>query len=161
MRKCDNYFRVYCYRYAPESFKAWYNGAEISLNADERSECGGAYCTNGKPAAIAALKRIIRKRESKIKYLITYGNFYLNKPTSFAYTEQLAVDGNSLADRLYAYRAWKNYCEDNNYFAGTVVVEEGNFNPYGKNTATSKVFAEALDKNRKIKLGFRTETIYQ
>lgn len=119
MRKCDKYFAVSCYRYAPESFKAFYvkefkNGnknipcyTEITLNSSEKSVCGNAYICKGRSAAIAELKKIIRKREQKEKHRVTYGNVLENDQTKFVYTSSLFVNADSLENRLFAFKEWK------------------------------------------------------
>lgn len=162
MRKCDNYLGIYCYRYAPESFRAYFAKKEICLTAEERDECGTAYCTGGENAAVKALKRVIRKRERKEKLYVTYGNFYKNKLREYAFTQELATDGNDLRSRLYAYKTWKDYCQSRDWKLSTCIIEEGTVNPFdGKNKAIQREISEELDPCRKIKITFRTNTIYQ
>ena len=174
MRKCDNYFAISCYRYAPESFNACYvksfkNGnknipiySKINLTESEKSECGNAFCTGNRKAAIAVLKRIIRAKERKEKCYTTYGNFYTNKPCEYAFTQQLAVDSSKLSERLYAYKEWKDFCKRNDWKISRYVVEEITFDPNHPNKQpTTKEIFEELNKDRKIKITFKTNTLYQ
>lgn len=173
MRKCDN-FKISCYRYAPESFKAYmligYTGKylnkpkykEIPLTYNEKSECGNAYCCGNTDSAIKVLKRIIRAKERKVKQYITYGNFYTNKPREYAFTQQLAVDSSKLSERLYAYKEWKDFCNRVDWKISSYVVEELTFDPDHPNKQpTTKEIFEELNKDRKIKITFKTNTLYQ
>lgn len=174
MRKCDNYFAVSCYRYAPESFTACFvkefsNGnknipvyTKIKLNTDERSTCGNAYICKGRSAAIAELKKIIRKRERKEKSYCTYGNKYKDNPKQYAFTHYLECQADSLQSRLYAYKEWKHYCIKNNYEVSRYVIEEIQFDPEHPNRkATQREVKEQLDRNKPIKIHFRVKTLYQ
>lgn len=127
MRKCDNYFAVSCYRYAPESFKAMYvkefsHGnrnipcyTKIELDPEEVSRCGNAYICKGRATAIAELKRIIRKREKSDKLFCTYGLTYTDNPRQYIYIREIRANENDIADKLRAYKEIKQWAENHNY----------------------------------------------
>ena len=174
MRKCDNYLRLYCYKYAPESFKAFFIKGyiqhkhykekitiEISLDYNERSECGNAYCCHGVKAAMDVLKRVLRKQERNEKHYVTYGNFYVDNPKQYAFTHDLEVP-DDLQHRLYAYKEWKDFLKRTNYIARTIRMQEGQFNPFENNKAVKEtIIEEKIDPNRRVKIHFRSNTIYQ
>lgn len=174
MRKCDNYFAVSCYRYAPERFTACYvkefsNGnknipcyTEINLTNEEKSACGNAFCTKGRLAAIAELKHIIRKRERKDKIYITYGSAHKNNSKLYSYTNTLLVPENNLTERLYAYKEWKKYCIANDWKLSNYKVEEIQFDPNDlSKKPTEKMLYDELVKDKFIKIYTKSKTLYK
>lgn len=115
MRKCDQYFAVSCYKYAPEQFKAYrvvgfLNGNrniplydEIELTPEETSQCGYAMVTSGRSAGIAELKKILRKQDHTASR-ITYGFRYVDHPTQFVYLRGPIAMRDSLSSRLETYK---------------------------------------------------------
>ena len=114
MRKCDQYFAVSGYRYAPEQFKAYRvvgfsNGNrniplydKIELTSEETSECGMAMCSGNREAAIAKLKKILRKRDHAASK-ITYGFRYVDHPNEFVYLRTCALR-DDLQSRLWLFK---------------------------------------------------------
>jgi len=124
MRKCDQYFAVSCYKYAPEQFRAYRvvgfsNGnrnvplyEEIELTSEETSQCGYAMVTGGRSAGIAELKRILRKRE-RAAGKITYGFHFVDRPNEFVYLCGPIAIRDNLNSRLEVYkRVVKQLSED-------------------------------------------------
>ena len=115
MRKCDQYFAVSGYRYAPEQFKAYRvvgfsNGNrnipmydKIELTPEETSECGMAMCSGNRDAAIAKLKKILRKRDHTESW-ITYGFRFVDHPTQFVYLRGPIARRNDLSSRFETYK---------------------------------------------------------
>lgn len=120
MRKCDSYITCSGYKYAPEQFKAYRvtgfsNGnrnipiyEEIILSPDEKQECGYKLCTEGKPAAIAKLKSIMRERERKTKKSISYGYRLVDDKKRFAFIPGYGVPYDApMSRKLDTYRKVK------------------------------------------------------
>lgn len=115
MRKCDQYFAVSGYKYAPEQFKAYRvvgfsNGNrniplydKIELTSEEISECGMAMITGGRNASIAKLKKILRNRDC-VESWITYGFRYVDHPTQFVYLRGPIARRGDLGSRLETYK---------------------------------------------------------
>lgn len=174
MRKCDNYLKISCYKYAPESFKAFlltgykgkYNNkpcyTEIPLTYAERGQCGYIFACNGLDDARAELKRVIRKRESKDRILITYGSKDKNNATRYYYTQQLAVNNDDINQRLYAYKQWKDYCQRLDWKLESYEVEEAKIDFDHPNKQPEKrVIYNELVIGKFIKVWGESNTIYK
>lgn len=106
--KIDNYIKVSCYRYAPETFTASVYGKELQLSIDEKSTLGMALICKGKKACIDEIKKIIRKRQKSSQY-VTIGFFDLNEEKVFHYTNDLIARRNDMSEKLSIYKAFKRY----------------------------------------------------
>lgn len=123
MRKIDNYIAVSCYKYAPESFKAYIvlsfshgnknipEYTEIKLTADEKSRCGYIFVTKGRKAAVDEIKRIIRKAEKQNARKITFGATLKSNKKAFVYFKYQEADADNITDKLQAYKHIKELFE--------------------------------------------------
>lgn len=137
-----DYIGISCYKYAPESFKAYFvlsfshgnrnipEYTQINLTYDETSICGNAFCCKGKKEAITELKKIIRKHIKNSRQYMSIG-FMLKDSTQYIYTQQLKANKNNLQDQLSIFKEFKQYniehdCKYNDYSSATL---NGNYKP--------------------------------
>lgn len=173
MRKCDDYLRISCYQYAPESFRAYlltgykgkYNNkpcyTEIPLTYNEKSLCGNVFACDGLNAAKAKLKHVIRKRESKDYIRVTYGSKDKNNK-QYYYIKELAVRNDDLNARLYAYRLWKDYCIRHDWKIDCYEVEEMQIDfDYPNKQPEKRVMYNELAIGKFVKVYSKSNTIYQ
>lgn len=107
-------YAVSGYRYAPESFRAFKKSIhgdtkEIPLSAEQRSEVGTLYLTQGLKAAVDYVKRIERERERKCRLYTTYGFFSKEEPHTYLFCKEIRCrDDAPLDKKLRIFRASKD-----------------------------------------------------
>lgn len=162
MRKCDNYFAVSYYRYAPESIRATWNGKPIELTDEERSRLGNTACTRGYKAAINVLKNIVRSFERKEEERVTYGYKYIDDADKFAYTRQVTARPDDINSRLSAYKEIKRYFASRDWTFESYVVTSGTFEPFGKSTkGKTEAIMQRINPEAPVKVHFHPYTIYR
>lgn len=121
MRRVDDYLAVHCYKYAPEQFQAFRvtgfsNGnrnvpiyEKIALSYEDISICGNAYCTKGRDAAIAELKRVLRKMERKPVLYVTIGFKSKVYPRQYRFTQDLRCLPDDRDGKLHIYKEFKDF----------------------------------------------------
>jgi hypothetical protein len=153
-----------CYKYAPESFKAYKiigfsNGnknipeyEQIALSQEEISICGNAYACKGRSAALAELKRILRLRQKNSKQYITIGFFVEGSEKTYYYIKSLFANADSIQDKLYVYKKIKNIILAKHCLIETLtsVQLDGNYKPENIETHYDKI-----DLKRPVKLYFK------
>ena len=147
-------------------YKGKYNNkpcyTEIPLTYVERGQCGNIFACNGLDDARAELKRIIRKRESKNRILITYGSTDKNNATRYYYTQQLLVNSADINERLFAYKQWKDYCQRLDWKLESYEVEEMQIDFDHPNKQPEKrVMYNELVIGKFIKIYSESNTIYK
>ncbi|MEG0898387.1 MAG: hypothetical protein RSF40_01575 [Oscillospiraceae bacterium] len=143
MRKIDSYLAVQCYRYTPEQFQAFRvvgfsNGnrnipiyEKINLSDNDIRTCGYAYCTKGRDAAIAELKRVIRKMERQPKLYVTIGFRSKVYPKQYRFTQDIRCLPNDLKEKLRVYKEFKEFVLSQNCMFGdyTEATLDGHYKP--------------------------------
>ena len=158
MRKCDEYLSVSCYRYAPERFKAYRvtgfsNGnrnipeyEEIQLNSAEISTCGNALLCKGREAAIAEVKRILRKRDRATQY-VTYGFRFAENPRQYIYIPGNLANVTDFPARVRAYKYMIEHAERKGWKHATM--QRAELGAGGKVDSVSDI-AETIDRNNPV-----------
>lgn len=132
-----------CYKYAPESFKAYFvigfsNGnkniplyEQIKLSHEETSKCGYAYACSGRQEALKELKKIIRHKIQNRKQYCTIGFLDLNNERQYYFIREHMVNINNLQDKLRIYKEFKNYMlsKDCKVEAFTTATLDGHYKP--------------------------------
>lgn len=150
VKKSDKYLAMQCYRYAPEQFKAFritgFSGGnknipiyeKIKLSYDETTRCGNAMICNGRDAALAELKRILRTRESNNKQLYTIG-FMSNGGKDFAFMRGLCFERGNLKNAYSAYQELKKCLAEQNWRIkqSTSVKLDGRYKPIPESVSES------------------------
>jgi len=164
-----DYIAITCYRYAPESFRAYAvlsfsNGnknipeyTQIKLDNEETSRCGNAFCCGGRKQAITELKKIIRQKIKQQKQLATIGFFDAEYPKQYYFTQQLRANKNNINDMLWAYKRFKNYVLENNckFKAYTMAKLDGHYRP-----EETKIKYNYIDINRPLIVNFKIDKDY-
>lgn len=104
-----DYITISYYRYAPESFKVYFNRARINLNPEEINRCGRICCCKGMNEALEEVKRIIRNKVKNKKEFCTIGFRNLDNNSDYFYTKQLIANRNNLREKLRVYKEFKEY----------------------------------------------------
>lgn len=119
-----NYIGITCYKYAPESFKAYAvlkfsNGnknvpeyTQIKLTDEETSICGNVFCTSGRNKALTELKKIIRNKIKESKQYCTIGFLNINNNKQFHYIRSQYCNITNLTEKLRIYKEFKKYILD-------------------------------------------------
>lgn len=126
--------------YDASQYTFYLNNKVINLNYNMQSDL--AYlCVQGKiKEAEDKLKRMLRKQEKqKIKF-VTYGFNFEDNPKAYVWSpspwNSARID--NIQDRLRVYKRMKhNFFVENEgyYIERNVIVEQGSFNPFGKNNS--------------------------
>ena len=166
MRKCDSYLSISGYKYAPEQFKAYRvtgfsNGNRnvpiykcIDLTYDETRKCGSALACNGKEAARAVLKRILRERERKTERRCTIGFKEQGDGKRFAYIADNTARFYDLDGMLRAFKRVKRAIKQNGTWISEMQMAtlDGHFKP-----ESVKEIGYHVDMNRPIIIKERRE----
>lgn len=146
-----------CFKYAPESFKASYNGKPIQLEYDETSKCGYAFCCGGREKAITELKKIIRGKIKRNREYCTIGFYDAENKKQYHFTQQLKATFFNIADMLYIYKDFKRdimarNCKIESYTQATL---NGQFKPEHVETKY-----DIIDINKPLIIHFINEKRY-
>lgn len=151
-RKHENF--TYCRKgngewYDASQYTFYLNNKVISLDYNMQRDL--AYlCVQGKiKEAEDELKRMLRKQEKqKIKF-VTYGFNLEDNPKEYVWSPSLRMAAriDNIQDRLRVYKRMKHdfFVKNEGYYIEhNVIVEQGEFNPFGKNNS------EKIENKRKL-----------
>jgi hypothetical protein len=164
-----DYIGMTCYKYAPESFKAYAvigfsNGnkniplyKQIKLMPDEISICGNAFCCNGRKAALKEVKKIIRTKLKNRKQYCTIGFLDTENKKQFYFQRELSANIYDLDKKLYIYKEFKRYMLSKNckIEAYTMATLDGHFQPENMETKYNYV-----DINKPVMVKFKESKNY-
>jgi hypothetical protein len=108
-------YSIHGYRYAPESFRAYYktlgeHEKEIPLSNDQRSKLGNLCLTQGSKTALDYVKQIDRERARRCRLYMTYGFLTQEVPRTYLFSRQIRCREDAPLDkRLEVFREFKNY----------------------------------------------------
>jgi hypothetical protein len=128
-----DFVSVNCYKYAPESFKAYFQEKQIKFNSEDNQKLGYIYITKGMKELEKEIKRIFRKsffnpNKPIIKTLAirTQGNEYIKISSAYGYGRVNIFDINA---KLQIFKDLKKAWEKNNF---GITITQGKMNEYGK-----------------------------
>lgn len=164
-----DYIAVSCYKYAPESFRAYAvlsfsNGnknvpeyTKINLTSEETSKCGYAFACGGRKQALAELKKIIRQKINASKQYATIGFFSIDNPKQYYFTQHYTANKQRVSDMLHAYKAFKQYMLDIDckIEAYTVATLDGHYKPEN----VEKKY-DRIDINRPVIINLKSNKDY-
>lgn len=159
-RKHEN-FRWGGYKYAPESVGFSLNGKRIILPEEVRSRIAYlAVCGRNKEVE-DELKRVLRKEEKQPRVVGKCICFFKKDSNEFYYTQQLRYNPDDIQDALRCYKEWKRYIKEKDCILETgYELTEGEFNPFGTNTKTTKTVTSVVDLNRCRSIKVVRESIF-
>ena len=159
-RKHEN-FRWGGYKYAPESVGFSLNGKRLNLPEEVRSRIAYlAVCGKSKEVE-DELKRILRKDEKKPRIVGKCICFFKKDSNELYYTQQLRYNPNDIQDALRCYKEWKRYIKEKDCILETgYELTEGEFNPFGTNTKTTKTVTSVVDLSRCRSIKVVRESIF-
>lgn len=151
-RKHENF--AYCRKgngewYDASQYTFYFNNKVISLDYNMQSDLAYLCVQGKKKEAEDELKRILRKQEKqKIKF-VTYGFNLEDNPKEYVWSPSpwMAARIDNIQDRLRVYKRMKHdfFVKNEGYYIEhNVIVEQGSFNPFGKNNS------EKIENKRKL-----------
>ena len=164
-----DYIAMSCYKYAPESFKAFAvlsfshgnknipEYTKINLTSEETSRCGYAFACGGRKQALAELKKIIRQKIKASKNYATIGFFSIDNPKQYHFTQHYTTDKHNINGMLRVYKAFKEYIVKNDckLEAYTLATLDGHYKP-----ETIEKKYDYIDINRPVIINLKANKNY-
>ena len=139
------------YKYAPELCNIFVNGKLYAKRGTQAAHDIAYMLITGKEKeATDKVKRQIRQEYKKPKY-ITIGFYKEGSKKDYFFTRQLYANKDNLNDKLFIYKEFKHFLQDQNATIQTHEVKTGDFIP-GKHTApaTTTIIQEKADLKRPV-----------
>lgn len=139
------------YKYAPELCNVFVNGKLYAQRGTQEAHDIAYLLIIGKEKEAAdKIKRQMRAAYKKPQY-ITIGFYKEGSKRDYLFTRQLYANRDNLREKLFIYKEFKHFLEDQNALAQTHEVKTGDFIP-GKPTpaATTEIIQEKADLKRPV-----------
>ncbi len=138
------------YKYAPELCNIFVNGKLYAKRGTQTAHDIAYMLITGKEKEAAdTIKRQIRQEYKKPKY-ITIGFYKEGSKSDYIFTRQLYANKDNLNDKLFIYKEFKHFLQDQNATIQTHEVTTGNFIPGEKAPATTTIIQEKADLKRPV-----------
>lgn len=142
--------KYYGYKYAPESFNFFVNGKLYAAAYTPEAAALANLILQGKEKeARDKIKRELRASYKKPHY-ITIGFYKAGSKKDYFFTRQLYADNTSLNDKLFIYKEFKKFMENQNETIKTHEVKTGYFIPGQTTPATTEQIEEKADIKRPV-----------